>query len=38
MRYVVAFQQFAQAARDLNDAVGAVIFLGLDARLEGPED
>jgi hypothetical protein len=37
MRYGVAFEHYALAARALNSAVGAVLFEGLDARLESPE-
>lgn len=34
-RYEVAFQKYAQAARAMNAACGAVLFDGLDLRLEG---
>jgi hypothetical protein len=36
-RYVVALEHYSLAARALNSAVGAVLFEGLDARLEAPE-
>lgn len=37
MRYAVACERYAQAARALNSAMGEVLFEGLDARLEIPE-
>jgi hypothetical protein len=37
MRFVVAFEHYAQAAREFNDACGAVLFQGLDARLDVSE-
>lgn len=38
MRYVVAYEHYAIAAREMNKAYGAVLFEGLEAQLESAED
>jgi hypothetical protein len=37
LRYAIAYQKYAQAARELNDACGVVLFEALDTPLEGQE-
>lgn len=38
MRYVVAYEHYAIAAREMNKAYGALLFEGLEAQLESAED